>query len=104
MIEIQIGSSGWQDLADVPKPWVHEQINRRRNDGHEPCVKVRITADGIDAVLTTPQCGGGGGGGRPPSPQEKELFDLWDQRRLNQNNFTGGNLIAFLEQVEHLCS
>ena len=40
-----------------------------------------------------------GGGGRPARPREKAIFDLWDQRGLYDSGFTGGNLIAFLKQL-----
>lgn len=53
-------------------------------------------------ILSSANCEtSAGGGGRPPSPQEKKVFDLWDQRGLRRADFTGGNLVAFLQQFRH---
>jgi len=37
--------------------------------------------------------------GRPPNRNEKEIFNLWEKRGLNKENFHGGNLVAFLKQL-----
>jgi len=50
-------------------------------------------------TLTTPGCVTGGGGGRAPNANEREIFQLWNERRLNDIDFTGGNLVAFLAQL-----
>jgi hypothetical protein len=52
----------------------------------------------LDLAFATAACGGGGGG-RAPNPRERELFELWAKHQLNQPDFSGGQLVAFLKQV-----
>jgi hypothetical protein len=54
-------------------------------------------------VLSTPTCEShGSSGGRPPNNQERRIFELWKERGLNLQDFSGGNLIAFLHQLRRL--
>lgn len=101
MIRIRIGNEE-RDLASVDEHWINQQINLRRKDGQTICVRVTIQEGDMNMVLSTPTCGTSRGGGRPPSPQEREVFDLWDQRGLNKVDFTGGNLVAFLKQLKRI--
>lgn len=98
MIRIRIGEEE-RDYASADEHWINQQINRWRADGQAVCVRVTVQKAGLDMVLSTPTCATGGGG-RPPRPQEKQVFELWDQRGLNDASFTGGNLIAFLRQLK----
>lgn len=102
-ITIRIGTSERQleTLRDLDEQWVNEQINRRRVEGQSICVQVRISSGEIGMLLSTPDCSGGGGG-RRPNDRESAVLELWEQRQLNQENFTGGNLIAFLRQLGKL--
>lgn len=101
MITVRIAEEERQlDAAD--EQWINQQINRRRADGQTVCVRVTVHKDDLDVVLSTPNCASGGGG-RPPRPREREVLDLWNQRGLNDINFTGGNLVAFLKQLKRLC-
>ena len=100
MIKIRIADEERQiDTADAQ--WINQQINRRREEGHPVCVRVIIHEGELDMVLSSANCETNGGGGRLPRPQEKKVFDLWDQRGLNSTSFTGGNLVAFLQQIKH---
>ena len=45
---------------------------------------------------------GGAGGGRQPNRYEKKVFDLWKKLHLHEESFSGGNVIAFLNQVQHI--
>lgn len=101
MIKIRIGESE-RDLVDADEQWVNEQINRRRADGLKVCVKVTIQEGDLDMILATPTCGSSPSGGRRPRLREKAVFDLWDQRGLNEAEFTGGSLVAFLKQLTRL--
>jgi hypothetical protein len=101
MITIRIAEEERQ-LDAVDEQWINQQINRRRADGQSVCVIVTVHKDDLDMVLSTPNCASGGGG-RPPRPREKEVFDLWNQRGLNDTDFTGGNLVAFLKQLRRFC-
>ena len=101
MIKIRIGNDEIE-LANADENWINQQINQRRADGQTVCVRVIINEGDLNIVLSTPTCGASGGGSRPPRPREKEVFNLWNQRGLNDTNFTGGKLVAFLKQLKHL--
>ena len=103
-IRVQIGTDE-RPLNEVTESWVNQQIRDRRNGGAPICVKVHIHTSSLNLVLSTPACaqlGGGGGGGRAPTPHEREFFTLWERRGLNDPSFTGGNLVAFLKQVQRM--
>ncbi len=101
MIIVSIGEEQ-RSLQEATPAWINEQIQRRRADGQLICAKVLIQQGGLNMSLATPCCASPQGGGRPPNPNEKELFALWGDRGLNAPHFTGGNLVAFLEQLRHL--
>ena len=101
MINIRIGETE-RDIDSATESWINQQINRRRADGVSVCVRVIVKEGDLDMILSTPTCEPSGGGGRPPRPREKSVFNLWNQRGLNEANFAGGNLIAFLKQLKHI--
>lgn len=101
MINVKIGEAE-RDLGSADESWINQQINRRRADGLSVCVRVIVKEGDLDMILSTPTCGSSGGGGRPPRPREKSVFSLWNQPGLNEYDFTGGNLIAFLKQLKHI--
>jgi hypothetical protein len=102
MIKIKIGEEE-RVLEDATEQWINQQINKRRADGISVCVRITIKERDLDLVLSTPTCiNFGGGSGRPPTSRESKVFELWDQRGLSKPGFTGGNLLAFLKQFDHL--
>jgi hypothetical protein len=101
MIRVSVNGTE-RDLREISVPWLREHIKPARNKGLPVCVKVTIKSGDIDMFLSTPGCGGAGGGGRPPRPKEKEIFDLWEKRGLNADDFVIGQLNAFLNQIKHL--
>lgn len=100
MITIKIGTEQKQ-IDDVDPQWINQQINRRRENGASVCVRVFVRLSGLNMILSTPNCEMGGSG-RAPARREREIFDLWGQRGLNRADFSGGNLVAFLEQLKRL--
>lgn len=104
MIRIIIGGNERQfdSIHDVDESWIAQQVNQRQSDGQNVCVRVFIKQGSVDIQLSTPACSKGGGGGRQPRPQEEAIFDLWKERGLNQTDFSGGNVIAFLKQLRKL--
>jgi hypothetical protein len=101
MITITVGTES-RRFEDFTEQWITQQIQRRREDGAASCVTVTIDQPPLNLVLRTPGCnsfGNGSGPGRAPSPQEKQVFDLWDRLGLNDVRFSGGNVIAFLKQL-----
>lgn len=98
-IHVIIGSSE-REINDIEPNWINEQINRRKNDGVPVCVKVYIKNESVNISLVTTDCPcGRNSGGRLPNHQEREIFELWNKLHLNDENFSSGNLIAFLKQV-----
>jgi len=97
MITVRINTIE-KDLRDLRESWIHEQLDRRRRDHESVCVQVVIDKPPLNMVLSTPDCLHAAGR-RPPNALEQEIFDLWDKRKLNDPNFTGGNLIAFLKRI-----
>lgn len=102
MITVQIGGSGERRLEETDESWINQQINRRRDEGQPVCVRVTITTTSLNLALTTPGCAGTGGGGRAPNQREQQVFELWEQRRLNTTDFSSGNLVAFLKQLQRM--
>ena len=89
-----------ENLENIDKRWITQQINRRITDGTVPCVQVSINEGRIDLILSTPTCRStGGGSGRSLNELEQRVVNLWIKQGLNDENFSGGNLIAFLNQI-----
>lgn len=101
MISIRIAQEE-RKFEDADESWINQQINRRRAAGELVCVAVRVALDGINVALQTPTCPSTGGGGRPPTPRERDILELWERRGLSDPAFTGGNLVAFLQQLTQL--
>jgi len=96
MITVRIGTEERQ--CPVDPNWVTQQIKGRRDNGETPCVRVTIRASGVDVALASRACGGGVGG-RAPTQPEQEILTLWTKHHLDQDSFSGGELVAFLRQV-----
>ena len=98
MITVRIGNEERQ--CPVDPNWINQQIKGRKADGAAPCVRVTIKSTGVDVALASKACGSGSaGGGRAPRPEEQHLIDLWKKHHLDEQDFSGGNLVSFLKQV-----
>jgi hypothetical protein len=105
LIRIYIGNNERQfdDVYSIDESWINQQINKRKVDKEKICVRVYIKNEFIDVILTTPACGKKEGGSRRrPNFRETEIFTLWGIRRLNEENFSSGNLIAFFKQLRKI--
>ncbi len=105
MSPIRVSINGNDRTLDQVTPsWLKEQIEGRRASGQVVCVKVQIMSGSLNVALSTPGCAGdgGGGGGRRPTPSEQAIFDLWEKRGLNDNDFLVGQLNAFLSQIKNM--
>ncbi len=102
MVTVTIGAESSTD-SEISESWINEQISNRRRAHAMICVIVKIKERGLDLALRTAGCGGvAAGPGRAPNPRESQVFQLWEKLHLNAPEFTGGNLIAFLRQAEHV--
>lgn len=89
-----------KDLEGVTERWINETINRAKRQGLPVCVRVEVHENGLGLNLTTPGCQGVAGGGRAPTRAERQVIDIWKQQGLNSSDFRGGNLVAFLKQLQ----
>lgn len=96
MNRIRIGEIE-KPLKEVSESWLVTQITQRQRDG-AVCVRVTIDEDGLNIILETPGCECSGGG-RPPTERERDLLDRWESRHLLDEDWSVGNLIAFLKQA-----
>jgi hypothetical protein len=101
MIRVSVGETD-RDIRDVNVPWLRERIEDMRRKGVPVCVRVTIKSGDLDMILSTLGCPASSGGNRPPRPKEKEVFDLWEKRGLNLDDFNIGQLNAFLSEIKHL--
>src|SRR5689334_14759491 len=98
MVKVFVGNDE-MDWKSIDQHWLCNQISRRRDDGQEVCVRVRIEEPNVNLALSTPGWSSFGGGGRPPNHREREVIDLWDKLHLNERQYTCGNVNAFLQQL-----
>jgi len=101
MVMVQIGQEE-RTYGEADERWVSQQIAKRKADGESVCVRVTIRENDAELNLATPTCGGGGGGGRAPSARENEIIAEWRKHNLDQSEFAGGNLVAFLKALKRL--
>ena len=97
MITVKIGTDERDMTEGIDEQWINQQIARRREDGEQVCVRITIHEGEVNVNLATPTCTGGSVGGRRPNGAELEIIELWNRRGLNEVQFTGGNLVAFLK-------
>lgn len=98
MVTIQIGNDS-RSLEEADESWIVQQVNNRKREGRPICVRVSIRTSTLQISLTTPGCGPGAGG-RMPRPDEAEIIRLWERNKLTSDDFSGGNLVSFIKQVQ----
>jgi len=98
MIIVHIGPHK-KDIEEIEESWIHQQINRRREDGLSVCVRVSIRHASANVLLSTPNCPTSGRRLLSPNPQENKIIDLWKKCGLKQSDFNSQGLVAFLKQI-----
>lgn len=88
--------------SDITESWVTQQVNNRRRNRAPVCVVVQLKESNLNMTLRTVDCTTRGGGSRAPNAREQRVFELWNKLQLDGSDFTGGDLLAFLKQVERL--
>ena len=102
MIEISIGGVP-RDIKYADESWINQEVNGRREDGESVCLRITIKTTEIDLTFSTPGCAGRGRGlQRTLTRAENEVHDLWKKRGLSSDDFSGGNVVAFLKQLQHI--
>ena len=104
MVTVRIGDDErtFSSRGEIDEAWINQQINRRRVGGQQVCVRVHVEADGMRLGLQTPGCPSWGSRSVSLNVEESKMVELWNARGLGRVDFTGGNLIAFLKQLEYL--
>jgi len=97
LIKVRIGDVEISS-QDVNEGWINQQLNRERGSHQPVCAQVTIDEPPVNMRLATPGCSATGVS-RPLNDQEQRIAKLWEKRRLNDPDFAGGNLIAFLRQI-----
>jgi len=98
MIKVSIDGTEKID-NEIDERWIAQQINKRKDEGKTPCVIVEIRENGIDMILSTPNCSHSAGGSRKPTINEERILNLWEKNHLKSDSFAGGNLVAFIKQL-----
>lgn len=102
MIKIKIGEDE-RLIDDIDAYWINQEINFRRLEGQFVCVIITIHEKDISLVLATTNCPHdvGGGSTRLLTPNEEEVGKLWNRLGLNKDDFSSGNVVAFLKQFRN---
>ena len=91
-------------LAPDDRGAIAQQVNWRRDDGAPICVKIRVKEPGLDVLLSTAQCPDRAGATRQANLREARVLALWEKHRLAGADFTGGNLVAVLQELAGMLS
>jgi len=85
---------------DVDAQWIQQQIERRRNSGADPCVRIVIHTSGANLALETAACSSSSAARRKPTPMEQEILDHWTKGHLSDVGFSVTNLLEFVYWVK----
>lgn len=105
MVTVTVGARtiGPFELDAVPESGINRAVNRRVDDGLNPCVRVLLDEGSVELPLQTKACGGGGDGtDASRGEQESAILELWKKRVFDQPEVRGGHVNAFLKQVRKL--
>lgn len=104
MVTVKVGPEtiGPFGLDEVPESDINRAVNRRAEDGLEPCVRVAIEDPTLTLRLQTKNCGGGGGGGGKRSEQETAVLELWEELVFSRPEVRGGHVNRFLKRIRKL--
>lgn len=104
MVTVQVDPEtiGPFGLDEVPESDINRAVNRRAEDGLEPCIRVVIEDATFTLRLQTKNCGGGGRGGGKRSEQQSAVVDLWEELVFNRPEVRGGHVNGFLKRLRSL--
>lgn len=90
-----------ESLPQLDEGALNRYVASVREEGREPCIKVRITTDEINLLLPTAGCPPGRGGGQA-NAKEQSVIDSWREMGLTAAGFPSGHLIAFLKRLRNM--
>ncbi|QOX78272.1 hypothetical protein FY034_04765 [Trichlorobacter lovleyi] len=101
-VKIRIGNQE-HDLLQADKHWIISQIREQQNDSGSVCVQIAIKKGNINMRLCSGACPStGSGGDRQATQQELRIFELWEKHGGKQKHLGGGEIVAFLEQLQRI--
>jgi hypothetical protein len=102
MKTITIGNSDSRDISPLDTGWLRDRIRELRSRKMAVCVKIRINSPPVDILLKTPGCPSAPSQTRRSRPEEDRLFDLWERKGMNREDFEIDQLISFVREIEHV--
>lgn len=104
MIDLKIGinSKKFSSLSQIDENWIKQQINLSNNTGQLFCIRVLIDQDPVNLVLATQGCSSSGGGSRLPNKDERRIFDLWNEMKLDGSGFQPEKFIIFFKRLRSI--
>ncbi len=100
-VRVKIGNQE-HDLSQADKHWIISQIKDQQSDKGNVCVQITIKEADVDLRLRSSGCPPTGGGSREATPKEKRILDLWQQHGGREGHLGGGEVVAFLTQLERI--
>lgn len=101
-VRIKIGNQE-HDLLQADKHWIISQIRDQQSGNGSVCVQIAIEKGDVNIRLCSGACPtNGGGGGRQANQHEQRIFELWEKHGGKQNHLGGGEIVAFLEQLQRI--
>ena len=86
--------------GDPDEQWIVQRIHRRRQEGQDVWVRVRIQTSSWGLILSTPNAPSIGYGGGGLNGEQQRVAELWNLRV--REPVEPGALIAFLKQLRQL--
>lgn len=100
-IRVKIGNQE-HDLSQADKHWITSQIRDQQSDNGSVCVQIIIEKGDVSLRLRSAGCPSTGGGGRQANPNELRILDLWQQHGAKEGHLGGGEVVAFLNQLQRI--
>ena len=99
-VSITIGDET-RSYASATKDWINKTFAFAKRQGLLPSVTIQLSQPGLVLGLATPGAGRRGDGGAL-TPAQNRIVEVWIRHHMTSNHYTGGNLIAFLSELERL--
>lgn len=97
MITVTINGESRSD-SQIDMDWIKSKLPNR--SASSTCVTVTVKSPEANLTFSTQGCGSmGGSGGYKFNSDEQRLIDRWKQLHLSEEEFSHGNLIAFLQKL-----
>lgn len=100
-VRVKIGNQE-HDLGQADTHWITSQVRDQQRDNGSVCVQVIIEKGEVNLRLRSAGCPSTGGGGRQANSNELRILDLWEQHVGKEGHLGGGEVVAFLTQLQRI--